>query len=366
MRLQTKRKGKRITIVFYLLFGILCFLLLPQTAYAAGTPAAATLTVDQVFTTSAAGVSDVFPYELVAKNSANPMPAGSVNGIYSFTVSGTNSVKINMAFPDTGVYHYTLRRSQSAAAVSGYVYDNQVYRITVTVTNQGGGNLTAGVVVRKAGSSKSAAIRFSHSYIYSPSDPTVMVNPPVRKMVSGNPRTDSVFTFQLTAGKPGSPMPAGSANGVKTITIKGSGVAEFGTWAYTTAGTYFYTISEVNNHASGYTYDTAVYTITDVVQPVNNQLVVSRTVTNRLAKPVTACIFINQYKESGGGTKPGDNPKPGTTTKPGGNDGPKTGDETGIEFYIAALVTGIAVAVGCIFALTHVKKREKAEHADAS
>lgn len=392
MRLQKRRMGKRTAIAFYLLFGCLCFLLLPQTAHAASTPASATLTVEQFFTTSAAGVSDVFPYELITGNSANPMPAGSVNGVYPFTVSGTGSVKINIDFTDTGVYSYTIRRNPSATDISGYVYDNTVYRITITVTRQSGGTLTL-VTVSNAGTGKSAAIRFSHSYIYRPSDPSVMVDPPVKKTVSGNPRTDNIFTFRLTAENPSSPMPSGSINGVKTMTITGSGEKDFGIWAYTAEGTYYYTISEVNTHERGYTYDTAVYTITDVVKAVNNQLTVSRTVTNRLNKPVTACIFINQYKSSGGsggGTKPGGSTDPGSTTpwgtnpggtnpgdtnpgstdpggtNPGGSEGPKTGDDTSVAFYIAVMSAGIMVVAGCIFGLIYLKKREKTEYGNAS
>lgn len=440
MRLQTSRKGKRTAIASCLLFACLCFLLLLQTVYAAGPPASVTLTVEQVFNTSAAGVKDVFPYELIAADPAGPMPSGSMNGVYLFTVSGTGSVNISMDFPDTGIYSYTLRPSPSAPAVSGYVYDNQVYQVTVTVSGQGDERLTAWVVVQKAGSGKSAALRFSHSYIYLPSDPGTMVDPPVRKTVSGNPVTNSVFTFKLSAGDSGNPMPAGSINGVKTMTIVGSGEKDFGTWAYTAEGTYYYTISEVNTHVSGYTYDTAVYTITDAVKAVNNQLTVSRTVTNRLNKPVTACIFINQYRKSSGGggtnpggtgtnpggtnpegtnpgetnpgitipgvtnpggtnpggtppgvTNPGDTPpeganpggtpsestdpgdsdpggntEPGNSTKPDGKDSPKTGDDTSIPQYLAAMAASLAVAAGCIFGLIYFKKRERAEHADAN
>nr|WP_278335943.1 FctA domain-containing protein [Clostridium indicum] len=376
--------------------------MLPQTAHAAGTPAEVTLTVEQVFSTNAAGVNDVFSYELIA-DEANPMPAGSSGGVYSFTAAGTGSVKIHMNFPDTGVYNYTVRCSSLAASLSGYVYDDQIYRVTVTVTRQGGGKLAALVVVQKADNNKSASLRFSHSYVFRPSDPSIMVDPPVKKTVSGNPRTDSVFTFKLTAGNPANPMPAGSANGVKTMTIVGSGEKDFGTWAYTTEGTYYYTISEVNTQERGYTYDTAVYTITDVVKAVNNQLTVSRTVTNHLNKPVTACIFINRYKISsgggggngggtnpGGGVNPGDgtnpgggsnpvdgtNPEggsnpiddinPGDGTNPGGNEGPRTGDDTGITLYMVVLAAGITAAAGSVFGLLYLKKREKKKYADAN
>ena len=144
------------------------------------------------------------------------------------------------------------------------------------------------------------------------SDPSLMLDPPVRKVVFGNPKRDAKFTFQLKAQNPAQPMPAGSENGVKTLTIKGSGEEEFGTWAYTEAGTYFYTVSEVNTGEEGYTYDAMVYTITDTVRVSDGRLIVDRELSKNSDQQADVFLFINRYSaeeaplvDGGTGSAPG-------------------------------------------------------------
>jgi pilin isopeptide linkage protein len=172
-----------------------------------------------------------------------------------------------------------------------------------------------------------------------------MVDPPVQKTVSGEPPANSEFTFQLKAGNPLNPMPAGSVNDIKTITITGAGQADFGAWAYTKEGTYYYTVSEVNGKVSGYTYDTTVYTFTDTVKAVDGQLAVTRVITNGAGKPVTNFLtFINTYKASSSGGGGGEG---GTGTGTGtGTNGPKTGDDSQATLYRVLLYMAGAVALG--------------------
>lgn len=70
------------------------------------------------------------------------------------------------------------------------------------------------------------------------------------------------------------------------MTIVGSGSEDFGTWSYTEAGVYYYSISEVNVGEDGYAYDTGVYTITDSVKDVAGRLELTRTVTSEATSPL--------------------------------------------------------------------------------
>ncbi|MDR0841500.1 MAG: hypothetical protein LBN26_09010, partial [Christensenellaceae bacterium] len=188
---------------------------------------------------------------------------------------------------------------------------------------------------------KTADLRFTHSFAPLPSDPLLMVDPPVQKTVSGEPPENSEFTFQLKAGNPLNPMPAGSVNDIKTITITGAGQADFGVWAYTKEGTYYYTVSEVNGKVSGYTYDTTVYTFTDTVKAVDGQLAVTRVITNGAGKPITNFLtFINTYKAPSSGDG-------GTGTGTGTN-GPKTGDDSQATLYRVLLYLAGTVALGSV------------------
>lgn len=84
---------------------------------------------------------------------------------------------------------------------------------------------------------------------------------PVYKVVSGIPATTETFTFRLSAQN-NAPMPAGSVNGVKTVTIAGTGNTTFGAITYTAVGDYLYTISEAAGSSGDYAYDTTVYDLT--------------------------------------------------------------------------------------------------------
>jgi len=273
-------------------------------------------------------VNHEFSYVLISLDSGNPMPQGSLSSVYSFTAAGTGLKAIGpIIFSNTGTYRYEIKGNQSVPA-RGYTYDTQIYTVTIYV-KQTGTYLSAEIVVKKSDGSKAGSIRFENVYTPLASDPEIMVDPPVKKTVSGNPSAASNFTFSLTAQDKANPMPEGSADGIKHITIYGSGEEDFGTWSYTREGTYYYTISEVVSAGTNYTYDRSVYTITDVVRDIDGQLEVTRTVTNGANKQVESCIFINKYNggsgsggsgSDGGGSGSGGGPgRPGVS---GSSNGP--------------------------------------------
>ena len=286
-------------------------LLFGMTAFAAETGNVA-LTVRQAFGDAGASApNDTFDYRLAPKLASNPMPAGSGSGGYTFAVTGTDEIEIGpIDFAQPGVYTYELGCITPAAA--GYTLDRQVYRIDVHVKN----NLTTAVVVYKNDGAKASDIYFGHLYTIKPSDPALMADPSVVKTVSGDPAVASTFVFQLKAENSSNPMPQGSQNGVKTISIAGSGWGEFGTWSYTREGTYYYTVSELMTNIPGYTYDTAVYTITDTVKAVDGQLVLSRIVTNSANRQVTSFTYLNTYRGQGGPSTTQPPPTQPVTTQP--------------------------------------------------
>jgi len=273
------------------------------------------------------------------------MPAGSGPDGYAFTVTGTANMGIGpIAFRQAGQYTYGI--SHITPPASGYTYDREVYTLEIYVES----NLTVTVIAYKQGGSKAADISYEHAGPgLLPSDPRTMADPPVVKTVSGSPAKPGVFTFRLMAGDPSNPMPAGSENGVKTLQITGSGQGEFGTWSYTAQGTYYYTVSEMNTGLSGYTYDTAAYTITDTVKAVDGQLAVARVVTNGANKKVTSLSFINTYTPGGGPKPPGNQPE----------NGPKTGDESQTALYIALFCAAGIVLLGSMIYLLVSRRRGK-------
>jgi len=398
-----KVQDKRITTVICLFFLFILAMILPRAAYAAITSVPVTLRIDQVFTknSSALGVNSVFSYTLTSMDAGNPMPAGSISGVYSFTVDGTGSKNIDpISFNNTGIYRYEIKGNTFSSA-AGYSYDDEVYSLAVYV-RQPADHLVTEVTVQKSDGRKVSRIEFKNTYTPLESKPEAMVDPPVKKTVSGNPPRTSTFTFLLTAKNKANPMPEGSVNGVKTMTITGSGKKDFGTWKYTREGTYYYTISEADTGQSRYTYDSTVYTITDIVKDVDGRLEVLRTVTNGSNKQVESCIFINKYSGGSNGGSGNSGSGKGSVNGPGiglpqtgipqtgipqtgipqtGVPGtgapqtdasqtsgpkagvPKTGDHIRYEFYTTMFWGSAVAAACCIIYLTCGGRRKKEETA---
>jgi len=243
--------------------------------------------------------TDAFGYTLIPKQASSPMPSGSGANGYEFAIQGNRDASIGpIIFTDPGVYDYEINHTDDSQ--NGYTCDTEVYSLKVFVEN----DLSTTIIALKRDGSKAASIRYEHNlnYVYDvlPSNPYGVINPPVVKTVSGNPAKAETFEFRMEAARQDSPMPKGSSDGVNTLHIKGSGRGQFGTWAYTQEGVYYYKVSEVNTKAKGYTYDTTVYTITDTVWEENGQLEVTRVIKNDANKQVTSIAFINTYTGEGG------------------------------------------------------------------
>jgi len=368
-------------------------------AYAAG-ECQVMLTVKQVLSGAglSSSVNQTFTYRLIPKTTGAPMPENSSLDGYTFTITGNVDAQAGpLIFSSAGTSVYEI--SCVANGNTNVTYDRQIYTIEVYVTN----DMTSSVVVYNSDGSKVTGVVFEHVLNLLPSDPSAMINPQVVKTVSGNPPTASTFTFRLVAKDLSNPMPEGSSNGVKTVSVTGSGQAVFGTWSYTAEGTYYYTVSEVNSGAGNYVYDGAIYTITDTVSAEDGQLLLTRVITNSSNKQVMSYPFINTYKTGGGGGGNTPTPTPTPTpskppvkpvkpsepggpvqppegpddsndgdlihdkdpplgTIPGGNpgSGPKTGDESRIILNIVLFgIAGVAALGSTVYLLTGKRCEKK-------
>jgi pilin isopeptide linkage protein/LPXTG-motif cell wall-anchored protein len=155
----------------------------------------------------------------------------------------------------------------------------------------------------------------------------VMSDPPVKKVVKGNPATLETFTFQMKALTEGAPMPEGAKDGVMTMNIVGSGEKEFGIAEITKAGTYEYEITEVNTKAANYTYDTTVYKLTVEVKEEADGTQVKLVKTETVTGGNGTIVFTNTYEEPPA----------------------KTGDTTVIVPYIVIGLASIALLLMILF-----------------
>ena len=212
-------------------------------------------------------------------------------------------------FEKAGTYTYTAKEAKGDN--EHMTYDSGDHTFVITVTDEGG------TLKAEVKSDDGAKAKFTNTYTPEP----VSIDPPVQKVITGDkPAIPATFTFQMKAITEGAPMPAGSADGIKSMQITGAGSKEFGEIVYTEPGEWVYEISELKGNAEGYTYDTTVYTLTvKVTQNDDGTLTKTETI-----KGGDAIVFTNKYEA----------PKT-----------PKTGDTTlqvGPLFLAGAVITGIA------------------------
>lgn len=123
--------------------------------------------------------------------------------------------------------------------------------------------------------------------------------PTVYKDIYGNDYPNAKFEFALT-GK-GMPMPEGSQNGIKVISITNVGEGEFGSVTFKNPGVYTYTISELNTGIKGFIYDERTYNIVITITEENNVLSASIDWEGR-SKDNPGILFTNTYDETVLGT----------------------------------------------------------------
>ncbi|MEE8722064.1 MAG: FctA domain-containing protein [Eggerthellaceae bacterium] len=186
---------------------------------------------------------------------------------------------------------FTYAVRELAGDAGGVAYDEHAFTVSVTVSDNGDGTLSASTL------EYDGAATFENTY--EPSAVTVPL-PQVNKEVAGDKTTDyPTFAFTLTA-EGAAPLPAGAQDGAVTKTVAGpTGEAglSFGSVTFGAAETYTYTVRETAGDAEDWTYDPTVYTVTYVVKDTGQgTLDVERTITAN-GKAAEALSFTNTYDE---------------------------------------------------------------------
>lgn len=194
-----------------------------------------------------------------------------------------------ISYTKTGVYDYTL--SEVRGDRGGITYDATKHHVTVTVTDNGEGQLLADVKYDNG----TNIPEFTNTYHAQPAtdDPTA-----VKKMTSskGNKYTlkgeDFAFTLQQQSA------PANVSNADQTKRNDQQGNIRFDQLSFPLVGTYVFTMSEQDTTVPGVTKDGTVATITYVVKDVDHTgklTVVSKTVTPTTGANGKNITFTNHY-----------------------------------------------------------------------
>ena len=149
-------------------------------------------------------------------------------------------------YTKAGTYHYTI--TEKNTKLGGVTYDKKVIKATVTVTDNGQGQLVAQVAYEQNDQT------FTNQYQAAPTTAQLSAN----KQLTGRDLKAGEFSFELKNDKD---------EVLETVTNDKDGKITFKTLTYTAVGTYQYTITEKDTKLGGVKYDTkvikATVTVTD-------------------------------------------------------------------------------------------------------
>ena len=179
-------------------------------------------------------------FEFVLKNDAD--------GSEVQKVKNTADGKVAFApieYTAAGTYKYTIVETNAGQTIDGVTYDSLEVKVTVEVTDDGEGNLTANVTYP-------ADKEFNNSYGASKTPATLAV----KKTLTGRELKADEFEFTLTDQ---------DGNVKETVKNDKDGNVKFSALEFDKVGTFTYKIAEKAGTATGITYDTKTITATVTV-----------------------------------------------------------------------------------------------------
>lgn len=292
-----------------------------------------------------------FEFQLTAAD-GTPMPA---------TTTATNAADGTVTFSPI-TYHlgdlagetsktFTYTISEVANGKAGVTYDEAKHTVSVTVTDNGDGTLSASDPVYDEASA--AAPTFTNAY--KAAAKTVEL-PMLTKVVSGDkPEQYPTFGFVLEP-LDGAPVPDGE--GETSFSVEGAGSLELGSITFDKVGTYSYKVYELAGNAGGWTYDGSVYTVTyTVIDDGSGVLQATSAITKADGTASDAVTFENVYTAPEPEPKPEPEPEPAPVSVPKAEPKkpaiPNTGDATQ-----TALPAGLAVAAVAVLTTAVVVRRK--------
>ena len=235
----------------------------------------------------------------------------SADGSESVAVTGRNAADGTVAldpvtYTAPGTHSYELR--EVAGAAGGVTYDRAIYRVRTTVTDAGNGTLAVKHELADAEGNavNDDSVTFANGYEAAP----VTLRLGAAKVLKGAELKAGQFSFELK-GRAGKVM--------STARNAADGSVTFDALTFKQAGTYTFTVSEVDDGQAHVTYDKAVHkivvTVSDEAADGSKTGYLSAKVSYEGDANVPP-VFTNSYVEEPG--TPGTPENPGT---PGGGSG---------------------------------------------
>lgn len=233
---------------------------------------------------------DTFEFGLTPVDGA-PMPESATAPVAVSVTKGdldNGKAAINFStikYNEPGTYVYKVSEKNAGTTVDGIAYSKNVAKITVTVTPNKKGVLSADV---KVAWSEADETEFKNVYTAEPVESSVTDKIDVTKSLTGRDLTAGEFSFELREIK------GEDSELIETGKNAADGKVTFSPIKYTEIGQHTYKLHEVKGNAGGIDYDDAVYTIvTTIADNGKGQLVATHELKD--AKDVKSIEFKNAY-----------------------------------------------------------------------
>lgn len=233
---------------------------------------------------------DTFEFGLTSENGA-PIPESATAPVAVSVTKGdldNGKAAINFStikYNEPGTYVYKVSEKNAGTTVDGIAYSKNVAKITVTVTPNKKGVLSADV---KVAWSEADETEFKNVYTAEPVESSVTDKIDVTKSLTGRDLTAGEFSFELREIK------GEDSELIETVKNAADGKVTFSAIKYTEIGQHTYKLHEVRGNAGGIDYDDAVYTIvTTIADNGKGQLVATHELKD--AKDVKSIEFKNAY-----------------------------------------------------------------------
>lgn len=199
--------------------------------------------------------TDAFEFELTSENNA-PLPESAIVTVKNADPDDKSKAAISfgkITYDKPGTYVYKVSEKNAGQTIDGITYSENVAEITVTVTPNKKGELSAEV---KVTSGKS---EFKNTYTAEPANSSVTDKLEVTKVLTGRALVEDEFSFELREIK------GEDSKLIETVKNDANGNVAFSPIEYTKAGEHIYRLSEVKGDAGGVKYDETVYTIVTTI-----------------------------------------------------------------------------------------------------
>ncbi len=224
-----------------------------------------------------------FTFLLKNENGEILQRVSNTNGAFSFRISYTGK--------DAGkVFEYTV--SEEKGTLGGITYDEGIYNVKVTVSDNGVGGVETALEITQNGNAV-RGISFTNTYKATPADVELSGN----KTLVGKDLAGGQFSFELYSAT----EEYKEISQLQTAFNNENGSFAFESLTFNNVGTYYYIVREVGGGKTenGITYDSAVYNV-EVKVSDNLEGALEATVAIYLNnEEKTSIDFVNEYGVSG-------------------------------------------------------------------